>query len=268
MQYDTMSTTRDGHVGIITIDRPPYHLQDFKLLDDLDKSMTELAQDPVVRVIILTSTGDKFFSRGYDIPNMLADPMTPFSGWKGLDVFRKIEKSPKPVIAAVNGIALGGGCEMASCCHLRVMVDKPDVFIGQEEVKIGIIPGWGGAARLPRIIGRARAIEMVLTYKKLDAKKAYEWGLANIVSKPGEVMKDAMELARNIAQAHAMPLKYAMDIMITSTDANMLESTEITADAVACWYTEETFKLMTTFTEKGEKILDDENYSFDWAVVE
>jgi enoyl-CoA hydratase/carnithine racemase len=268
MDYDTMSTKRDGHVGIITINRPPYQVMDFKLLDDLEKSVVELIQDPIVRVIVLTATGDQFFSRGYDIPNLLADPMTPFVGRKGLDVLRKIEKSPKPVIAAINGIALGGGCEMAAACHLRVMVDKPGIFIGQEEVKIGIVPGWGGAARLPRIVGRARAIEMILTYKKLDAKKAYEWGLANIVSKPGEVMEDAMGLARNISQAHAMPLKYALDIIINSTDANILESTEIACEGVACWGTEETLKLMTTFMEKGEKTLEDENYSFDWAVVE
>jgi enoyl-CoA hydratase/carnithine racemase len=269
MSYDTMLVDRDGHIGVISINRPPYHVIDYKFLDDLNKAFSEMAGDPVVRTVILTATGDRFFSRGFDIASMLTDPMAPVIGPMGHMVFGNIEKFPKPVIAAINGIALGGGCEMAAACHLRIMVERPDIFIGQEEVKIGIIPGWGGSTRLPRIIGRPRALEMVLTYKKLSAREALDWGLVNRVSKPGEIMKDALELARNISEAHSVPLKGLLDVMIRGTETNTAESIEIEqADSDACWETEETIKLLTTFVEKGEKTLEEEDYSFKWAVVE
>jgi enoyl-CoA hydratase/carnithine racemase len=269
MLYDTILTERDGHTGIIKLNRPLYQVIDYKLLDDLNNALSEMAGDTVVRTVILTATGDKFFSRGFDIASMLTDPMSPVIGPMGHMVFGRIEKFPKPVIAAINGIALGGGCEMAAACHLRVMVDRADAFIGQEEVKIGIIPGWGGSTRLPRLIGRPRALEMVLTYKKLSAREAFEWGLVNRVSRPGEIMKDALELARNINEAHSVPLKSLLDVMIRGAETNTAECVEIEqAASDACWETGETIKLLTTFVEKGEKTLEDEGYSFKWAVVE
>ena len=195
--------------------------------------------------------------------------MLAFIGHMGHTVFRKIEDFPKPVIAAINGIALGGGCELASACHLRVMVDRPGVFIGQEEVKIGIIPGWGGCQRLTRILGRARALEMILTYRKLSANEAYNWGLINRVSRPGEVMQDALALANNIAEAHAAPLKAALTAIIRGSDTNMSEGLR-TEQAMSdyCWSTPETIKLLATFVEKGEEKLREENYEFKWAKVE
>jgi enoyl-CoA hydratase/carnithine racemase len=276
-------TEKLNHVGIITMDRPTYHVINAPFLWDLYGALTVMENDPDVRVVVLTASGDLCFSRGLDIAmaglafkqmglevrGAYDDPMISFIGHMGHTTFRRIEDFPKPVIAAINGIALGGGCELATACHLRVMVDRPDVFIGQEEVKIGIIPGWGGCQRLARILGRARALEMILTYKKLSAVDAYNWGLVNCVSKPGEVLRDAMALANNIAEAHAQPLKGALAAVIQGSDASMSDGLRIEqAMSDACWSTPETIKLLATFVEKGEEKLLEENYNFKWAVVD
>ncbi len=279
----TVLTEKQGHVGIITMDRPPYHVINAALLWDLFNALTVVENDPDIRTVILTASGELCFSRGMDIAmagqvfkqngmevaNAYDDPAFVFIGHMGHTLFRRIEDFPKPVIAAINGIALGGGCELASACHLRVMVDRPGVFIGQEEVKIGIIPGWGGCQRLTRILGRTRALEMILTYKKLSASEAYDWGLINCVSKPGEVMQDALTLANNIAEAHAAPLKAALTAIIHGSDTNMSDGLR-TEQAMSdyCWSTPETVKLLATFVEKGEEKLREENYEFKWAVVE
>jgi enoyl-CoA hydratase len=283
MSDDAVLTAKHGHVGIITMNRPPYHVIDAALLEALYRAFTTVENDPDIRTVILTAAGELCFSRGMDIAmaglafkqmglevaNAHDDPMLAFIGHMGHSVFRKIEDFPKPVIAAINGIALGGGCELASACHLRVMVDSPGVFIGQEEVKIGIIPGWGGCQRLSRILGRARALEMILTYKKLSAHEAYDWGLINRVSRWGEVMQDAMELANNIAEAHAAPLKAALTAVIHGSDTNMSEGIRLEqALSDYCWSTPETIQLLATFVEKGEEKLLEENYDFKWAVAD
>lgn len=280
MDYNTVLTEKQGHIGIISMNNPPYHVMNFQLLSNIHSAFIEMGGDSNIRAVILTGTGDKCFSRGFDIamagqyfkqrgldvPAAYDEPLFTACGPLGHSLFRKIELFPKPVIAAINGIALGGGSELAAACHLRVMVDDGHAFIGQEEVKIGIIPGWGGCQRLARLLGRTRALEMILTYKKLYARQAYEWGLVNQVSEPGQVMQDALDLAANICEAHLTPLSAALNAVIQGADSNMSHGIyleQLASDS--CWATDETLKLLAEFVNRGEDQLYSEHYDFKWA---
>jgi enoyl-CoA hydratase/carnithine racemase len=141
--------------------------------------------------------------------------------------YNKIEHNSKPVVAAINGFALGGGCELALSCHFRIMVDEPKAVIGLPEINLGIIPGWGGTQRLPRLIGRTRALEIALMGRRINAKEAYDWGLVNKVSKPGEVLKDAKEYAVALSKRAPLALKAILNSMILGLDTNMAAGLEI-----------------------------------------
>jgi len=128
-------------------------------------------------------------------------------------VFRHIEGYPKPVIAAINGIAFGGGSELAMSCHFRIMVNSERVAIGQTEIDLGIIPGWGGSQRLPRLVGKAKAIEMLLLGTRISASEALSIGLITRMSQPGQLMDDAKELAKTLAKKAPLTVQIILDIV-------------------------------------------------------
>jgi len=119
---------------------------------------------------------------------------------KGRELWRRIDRFPKPVIAAINGYALGGGCELAMSCHFRIMIDAPNAMIGLTELNLGIIPGWGGTQRLTRLVGRAKALDMILFSKKIGALEALKIGLVNKVSAPEKLMDDTLGFAERLAE--------------------------------------------------------------------
>jgi enoyl-CoA hydratase/carnithine racemase len=226
MAYDTLILTREGAVGIITLNRPPVNSFNYAAIDNLGKAMAELENDKSVRSILITGGGDKAFSAGFDISSF-ADPMNIWLPRLGHTVFSKIERGSKPVVAAINGFALGGGFELAMACHFRVMVDSEKAKLGLPEINLGIIPGWGGTQRLPRLVGRTRALEIALMGTRINAPEAYQWGLLNKVSKPGETLKDAMEYAVALSKRAPLALKAILNAVVLGLDTNMSAGIEL-----------------------------------------
>ncbi|HEX7119241.1 MAG TPA: enoyl-CoA hydratase-related protein [Longimicrobiales bacterium] len=198
--YETVRIERRDGIAVVIVNRPDkLNALNADTVAELDRAFRELAADDAVRAVIVTGAGEKAFVAGADIAELAE--MGPLSGIRisrqGQDTFRFLETMPKPVIAAVNGYALGGGLELALACHLRLASEN--ARFGLPEVKLGIIPGYGGTVRLPQVIGRGRALEMILTGEMIDADEAYRIGLANRVVPQVELMTEAEALARKIA---------------------------------------------------------------------
>jgi enoyl-CoA hydratase/carnithine racemase len=226
MDYDTLILEKDGPEGLITLNRPPAHPFNYAAMDNLAKAFGDLEKDPSIRSIIITGSGEKAFSAGFDIKSF-GDPLNTWIGRYGHILFNRIERSAKPVVAAINGFALGGGFELALACHFRIMVDSPTAVLGLPEINLGIIPGWGGTQRLPRLIGRTRALEMILMGRRINAQEAYDWGLINKVSKPGEVLKDAKDYAGALAKKAPLALKAVLKAVIQGLDTNLAAGEEM-----------------------------------------
>lgn len=199
-------------IATVTIDRQSkLNALNADVLDQLENCFKSIAAKSDVRVVLLTGAGEKSFVAGADInqfPNMTPDEAHIFSK-RGQAVFSLIESSLKPVIAAVNGFALGGGCELALACHLRYASEN--AMFGLPEVKLGVISGFGGTQRLPRLVGTGRALEMLLSGKMIKADKALEMGLVNEVFTQDELFNSVREIAESLLaqgpQAQAFTLK-------------------------------------------------------------
>ena len=190
----------EGQIGIITINRPKaLNALNSAVLDELDKTLDAVDQE-AIRCLILTGAGEKSFVAGADIGEMstLTKAEGESFGKKGNDVFRKLETFPIPVIAAVNGFALGGGCEISMSCDIRICSEN--AVFGQPEVGLGITPGFGGTQRLARIVGTGKAKEMIYGARNIKAEEAYRIGLVNNVYPAEELMPAAKKLASAIAR--------------------------------------------------------------------
>jgi enoyl-CoA hydratase/carnithine racemase len=252
MAYDTLILEREGAVGKITLNRPPVNPFNYAAIDNLGKAYAELENDKSVRAILITGGGEKAFSAGFDISSF-ADPMNIWLPRLGHIVFNRIERGSKPVVAAINGFALGGGLELALACHFRVMVDAEKATIGLPEINLGIIPGWGGTQRLPRLVGRTRALEIALMGRRINAKEAFEWGLVNKVSKPGETVKDAMEYAVALSKRAPLALKAILNSVVLGLDTNMAAGIELElAGSQMVGASKDAMEGMTAFMEKRE----------------
>ena len=185
----------DG-IAIITVNRPDkLNALNADTVSQLDRAVRDVRDDDSVRVVIVTGSGEKAFVAGADIGEL--SRMGPIDGVQvsraGQATFRMIETLPKPVIAAVNGFALGGGLELALACHMRIASSRAK--FGLPEVKLGIIPGYGGTIRLPRLVGRGRALELMLTGEMIDAEEAYRIGLVNRIAEPAALLDTTREAA-------------------------------------------------------------------------
>jgi enoyl-CoA hydratase/carnithine racemase len=185
------------HIAVITIDHPPVNAWDKATAQDFEKVLDEVENDKEVRAVILTGAGEKCFSAGFDVSDAANSSYT---SPKCRELWIRLDRFPKPVIAAINGFALGGGLELALCCHFRIIADAPNVMVGLTELNLGIIPGWGGTQRLPLTVGKAKALDMILFSKKIGPKEALESGLVNQLSSPENLMKDALEFASILAK--------------------------------------------------------------------
>ena len=225
-----VNTEKRDEIAVITVNRPDkLNALNAETVGELRAALEQVAADVSVRAVILTGSGEKSFVAGADIAELAK--MTPLSGIEvsrqGQDTFRFLETMRKPVIAAVNGFALGGGLELALACHFRVASENAK--FGLPEVKLGIIPGYGGTVRLPRVIGRGRALELILTGEMIDAQEAYRIGLVNHVHPQSDLLGAAEQLARKIAANGPVAVALAIEAVDngyhTSTDdALRLES--------------------------------------------
>ena len=200
MAYETLLLERgDGH-AVVTLNRPPANTISPQLVHELEAVVEELVRDDAVRAIVLTGAGNRIFCGGADLSGAFSggpDELDAFIRG-GQALLRRIERLPKPVIAAIQGHATGGGCEIAMACHLRIM--KESARIGQTETNLGIIPGFGGTQRLPRLIGRTKALELLILGTLITGPEALALGLVNRLSKEGETLADARALAATIAK--------------------------------------------------------------------
>ncbi|HEY3804622.1 MAG TPA: enoyl-CoA hydratase-related protein [Kofleriaceae bacterium] len=200
MSYSTITITHDGPLGIVTINREPQrNALSRQVMEELHAAALELTNAPDLRVVALTGAGDKAFVAGADISEMreLSPRDAQRFAEQGGAVGAAIERSPKPWIAAVNGFAFGGGCELALCCDFIYASDKAQ--LGQPEVKLGVIPGFGGTQRLARRVGVAKAKELCMTGDAVDAAEALRIGLVDAVVPAGELMAKVKAVAARIA---------------------------------------------------------------------
>ncbi|MBA3270395.1 MAG: enoyl-CoA hydratase/isomerase family protein [Acidobacteria bacterium] len=212
MSFETLLVERDGAVAVVTVNRPKIlNALNTQTIDELERALLELQQDDNVRAIVLTGAGEKSFVAGADINELAV--LSPAQGQqharRGQAVFNTIEHLGKPVIAAINGFALGGGCELAMACTLRIAADT--ARLGQPEINLGIIPGYAGSQRLPRLVGKGRALEILLTGDMVSAARAYEIGLVNAVVRPGELMTEAKRIAGALAAKAPLAARYIID---------------------------------------------------------
>lgn len=197
MSEQNILTKRDGdHVVILTINHPPANAWNLTTAQDFERALDDIENDRSVRVVIITGAGVKCFSAGFDLSDAAnADAVS------GLvqKLWRRVDRFDKPIIAAINGAAMGGGCELAMSCHFRIMSDHPGAKIGLTELNLGIIPGWGGTQRMAKIIGRAHALDMILFSKRLTAEEAKAIGLVTRVSPADALLENAIEFAHQLA---------------------------------------------------------------------
>ena len=221
MAYENLVVAQEENIGIITLNRPPANPINFAVLSELDDVLTKWEKDKGLRAIIITGAGERGFSAGFDLKTA-GTPDGEKAMSRGQQVFSHIEKYPKPVIAAINGFALGGGCELAMACHFRIMLNSQQVVMGQPEIDRGIIPGWGGTQRLPRLVGKTKALEMLLLGTRVNAPEALSIGLITRIAQSGQLMNDAKELAKALAKKAPIAAQIILDAVTrgleTTTD--------------------------------------------------
>ena len=252
MAYETLVVEREENIGIIKLNRPPANPINITVLDELEAALNEFAKDKATRALIITGAGEKSFSAGFDVKTG-GTPEGEKAMTKGQVVFSQIEKYPKPVIAVINGFALGGGCELSMACHFRIIADSENVFMGQPEINLGIIPGWGGTQRLPRLVGKTKALEMLLLATRVGAAEALNIGLVTKVSKPEELMKDAKELAKTLAKRAPIAMEVILDAVTRGLETTTDEGIKIElAGSQRVAKSKDAMEGMLAFVEKRE----------------
>jgi len=212
MDYKNIKFEKEGAVAILTIDRPKaLNALNDETVMELHRCIDEISKDREIRCVILTGGGEKSFVAGADIGELAECDVVSGKATcdKGQDLFFKIENLPQPLIAAINGFALGGGCELAMACDIRLASEKAK--IGQPEVNLGIIPGYGGTQRLARIVGPGKAKQMIFTGDHIGAEEAHRIGLVDEVYPPEELMAKAREMAGKIASKGPLAVKAAKE---------------------------------------------------------
>ncbi len=224
MAYENLLYEVKGAIAYITFNRPKVlNALNRKTMEELDACLAEAAADATVRALILTGAGEKSFVAGADIGELAQ--RTPVDGKEfslyGQSVLRRLETMGKPSIAAINGFALGGGCELALACTLRMA--SRTARLGQPEVKLGILPGYGGTQRLARLCGRGVAAQLVLTGEMISAEEALRIGLVNQVAEPGELLAAAEAMAGKIAANAPLAVKYSIEAIDRGLDMSQEE---------------------------------------------
>jgi enoyl-CoA hydratase/carnithine racemase len=231
MSYQHLLVDRDGAVAVVTINRPDKrNALNSETMDELRRAVLALRHDDGVRAVVITGAGDKAFIAGADINELAVQ--TPVGGReharRGQHVLDLIETMGKPVIAAINGAALGGGCELAMACTIRIAADT--ARLGQPEINLGLIPGYAGSQRLPRLVGKGRALELLLTGEAITAGEAHRIGLVNRVVPAAELMTEAKRLAAALADRAPVAARYIIDAVnrgleMSTAEAELYEAT-------------------------------------------
>ncbi|HEY4936288.1 MAG TPA: enoyl-CoA hydratase-related protein [Puia sp.] len=252
--YETLSTELADNIYTITINRPEkLNALNTTVIRELGEAVREVYDHELIRAAIITGAGNKAFAAGADIRGFAG--LTKEEGMalakQGLDIFFKIENAPKPIVAAVNGFALGGGCELAMACHFRICSDNAQ--FGQPEISLGLIPGYGGTQRLTRYIGRGHALEAMLTGNLISAPVALQYGLVNHMTTPEELLnktKSILQLIISKAPLAIAKCIAAVNAAMDNADAYALE-TKLFGE---CFATEDMKEGTAAFLEKRKPI--------------
>jgi len=251
MAYETILLKIEGKIATITLNRPPMNPLNSDIFREIVQAVKEIEADSNVKVIVVNSSGDRAFAAGADVKEMVK--LTPVEIYDFCQGFRKacgsLESFALPVIAVIKGLALGGGCELAMSCDLRIAADNAK--FSQPEINLGIIPGAGGTQRLTRLIGAARAKELIMTGDMIDAATAERYGLVNKVVPLAEVDAAVAELAEKLAAKPRVGLMMAKSSINTGQDVNLGSGLafEILSFAL-CSASEDKYEGMTALLEK------------------
>ena len=252
MNYENILFEKKNSIAYVTVNRPKVlNALNMATMDELRAAFHDIKNDVGVRVVILTGSGEQAFIAGADINELAAH--TAVSGkeytHRGQSVLNLIENLGKPVIACLNGFTLGGGCEIAMACTMRLASDNAK--IGQPEVKLGIIPGYGGTQRLPRLVGKGRAMQLVLTGEMITAQEAHRIGLVNEVTSPAELIPRAEAIAQKIIANAPLAVQYSLEAINKGLEITLPEALYLEAVlfSVAC-SSEDKKEGTTAFLEK------------------
>jgi enoyl-CoA hydratase len=252
MAYETLLVTTEKNICIITINRPDkLNALNKTVFDELEQAVDALDKDDNLKAAIITGAGEKAFVAGADIKEFstFTKEQAEKLSKRGQDVFFKIENHRKPIIAAVNGFALGGGCELAMSCHFRICSDNAK--FGQPEVNLGLIAGYGGTQRLTQLVGKGKSMELHLSGGLLNAQEALQWGLVNYVTSKEELMPKAIEILSVITSKAPIALQYVIQTVNASANGVGLPGfAQETSAFGACFETEDMKEGVGAFLEK------------------
>lgn len=228
MSYQNLRVEKEAGYALITLDHPPANAISSAVVNELTAILDELEHDDEVRAVLMIGAGERFFSAGADVKEFgSVDPATQMEG--GHALFNRIEAFPKPFVVALNGMALGGGLELAMAAHIRLAADTAQV--GQPEIRLGIIPGWGGTQRLPRLIGRSRALELLLTGERISAQEAQRLGLVSRVVPRENLLAEGKALAARLAKGPPVAMRAIIDAVGRGLDVPLAEGLAIEKEA-------------------------------------
>lgn len=251
MALDNVLVEKRGRIAVVTVNRPDkLNALNSATRSDILAAFDELERDDEVRVVVVTGAGEKAFIAGADINEFAGmTAVKQRAAMKGRRAFDAVEDFPKPVIAMINGFALGGGCELALACDLRIA--SSSARLGQPEIKLGIIPGGGGTQRLTRLVGEGRAMELILTGEMISAEEAHKIGLVNHVVPPDQLEARTMELAGRIAEMSPVALAMAKQAVKNAARLSLRAGLDAEVDLFAlCFSSEDKEEGVRAFIEK------------------
>ncbi|HVO63610.1 MAG TPA: enoyl-CoA hydratase-related protein [Terriglobales bacterium] len=254
MNYENILFEKKGAIGYVTVNRPKVlNALNMATMEELRSAFHDLKKDASVRVVIVTGGGEKAFIAGADISELAKNDAVAAKEYthRGQSVLNLIENLGKPVIACINGFALGGGCEIALACTMRLASENAK--LGQPEVKLGIIPGYGGTQRLPRLVGKGIAQQILLTGEMISAQEAHRIGLVNEVTAPAELIPRAEAIAQKIIANAPLAVQFAMEAVNKGMEMTLAEGLYLEATLFAvCCATEDKKEGTTAFLEKRQ----------------
>lgn len=251
MSYEAIRVEREGALALVTIDRPEKrNALNAAVRREILDALVTLGADDAVRVVVFTGEGDKAFIAGADIAEFAErTPLEQRAAMTGTRVFEEIAAFPKPTIAMINGFALGGGCELALACDIRIAADS--ARLGQPEINLGIIPGGGGTQRLPRVVGMGQALRLVLSGEIISAEEALRIGLVDLIFPQAKLKERTLEMAAGIAAKSPVALRMAKAAVRAAAEmplsAGLAYETEL---FVTCFSSEDKQEGVTAFLEK------------------
>ena len=248
---DPVLYQRQEQIGLITLNKPKANQLSNEVFEYMDAILDRIVKEDGLRAVVITGAGDKIFSAGADLSGGFGD-YTPLEFLKrGQETWTRIENLGLPVVAAMNGHAFGGGLELAMACHFRIL--NQESRIGLTETNLGIIPGYGGTLRLPRYVGKPRAIEMMAFGEQVPAEKAYEMGLVNRLCDKAQVLEESLEFARQLAARPPLAIRALLSLMAESQDLSMDQHLEKErASLVNLFETKDMMEGMTAFMQKRQ----------------